>query len=63
MGMIAWIVLVLKYQIDNRATIGLLFMLVLFKSITEGAYVFLSYIYVKVFIAPIIIAAILVFPQ
>ena len=63
MGMIAWIVLVLKYQIGNRATIGLLFMLVLFKSITEGAYVFLSYIYVKVFIAPIIIAAILVFPQ
>ena len=62
-GTIARNLWVLCSQIGNIATIGLLFLLLLFKFTTVGASGFLMYSSTKVFIAPIIIAARLVFPQ
>ena len=44
MGKIAWILWFLISQIVNRDTIGLLFLIILFKFIAEGASVFPRYI-------------------
>ena len=62
LGKFSWVLWFLRHQIINRDTIGLLFMLLLFKFIGESDSGFPRYKYVKVFIYPIIIAERLVFP-
>ena len=60
-GIIPWIVWVIRYQIGNVFKIGSFFMFISFKFIMEVASIFLRYSYANIFIAPIIIAASLVF--
>lgn len=62
-GTIVWLLWILSSQIGNRATIGLFFLLLLFKFTVEGSSGFLKHRPVKVFAALIIIAASLVLPQ
>ena len=62
-GTIAWLLWVLSSQIGDRATIGLLLLLLLFKFVVEGGAGFLRYRSVKIFIALIIITASLVLPK
>ena len=61
-GAFAWILWVIRPKIGNKATIGLLFMIILFHFISEGASFYFNYISIKVFIAPVIIASSLVLP-
>lgn len=62
-GTIAWLLWILSSQIGDRATIGLFFLLLLFKFIVECSSGFLKYKLAKIFIALIIIIASLVLPQ
>jgi suppressor for copper-sensitivity B len=62
-GTIAWLLWILSSQIGDRATIGLFFLLLLFKFVVEGASGFLRHRHAKVFIALIIVTASLVLPQ
>ena len=62
-GTIAWIVWDLTSQIYHRDRIGLFVLIILFEFIVAGDLDFLSHIYIKVFMAPIITAEKLVFPQ
>ena len=59
-GRISWILWLPISKIGNISTIGLFFMLFLFEFIAEVTTFLLRYIYVKVFITLIIIAASLV---
>jgi thiol:disulfide interchange protein len=62
-GTIAWLLCILSSQIGDRATIGLFFLLLLFKFVVENASGFLRHKLAKVFIALIIVTGSLVLPQ
>ena len=63
MGTTVWVLWVLSSRIENRATIGLILLFLLFQFIAEGASGLRMYRFVNIFIAAIIISASLVVPQ